>query len=64
MLVELTPSMGVLLLSLLVPLTLKVSAREGFDGIECASSQHLRADRCRVADPNEERQDCRRHFRR
>jgi hypothetical protein len=38
MLVELTPSMRVLLPWLLVPLTLKVRARDGFDGIECASS--------------------------
>jgi hypothetical protein len=34
MLVELTPSIRVLLPWLLAPLTLNVSARDGFDGME------------------------------
>ena len=37
-LVELTPSMRVLLPWLLAPLTLNVSARDGFEGTECASA--------------------------
>ena len=38
MFVVLTPSIRVLFELSLAPFTLKTSAREGFDGIECASA--------------------------